>query len=752
MPGTPQSRGKLVLRVAMFHLLLRKAAGFSVGSTISSRTATRTIASRGFPSDGRPFGVARYLSTVDSTKSGNDSDQEGKKSKKKQGKNQFSVKKTYDPHAAEKLAAAFDELAKKEGFGEEYSHFAADATFEDDFDDDDMNAGEDDDLDPESIDISYFKEGAGDEEDDGDFLDFGDSMDQSMEDRIAAAQQDMDLGRVSVPPHLDSFASDVSPQSLRDLGFKRELNPFAGDSSSRAEKFKLDVKALTCSACGSNFQAKDESRPGYLPPDKYSTQVKLSKIEETRRLQDKAESEEWSTDDEIDWLIQTSGGKVIDDKKLAEIDVDQMAKDLGINPEDHEDKTVICKRCHGLQNFGKVEEQLRPGWSEDPLLAQQKFRELLRPLGQKEAVIVALVDLFDFAGSVLPELDSVAGSNPVIVAANKADLLPDKMGPVRVENWVRRELEYMGVRSLANIGGAVRLVSSKTGKGVMSMLAKARDLAEEMDCDIYLVGAANAGKSTLMNYILRKTNEEGPEGVKKSIKKVRAGNMNQMKGAITTSPLPGTTLNFLKISLDGGRNLYDTPGLLVPGSLTQLLTPEELKIVVPKKQVEPLTLRLAAGKCVLIGGIARVALVGDSKPFFFTFFASNDIKLHQTALEKSEEVRLKHAGELLKPPLPPGPEGLDRLGEWEHHNVDIQGAGWNEAGADIALTGLGWVSITGAGTAQVQISVPKGVGVSVRPPLMPLDIWDSTAKYTGGRPVKKVTKFGRGKRRGIGRR
>ena len=95
--------------------------------------------------------------------------------------------------------------------------------------------------------------------------------------------------------------------------------------------------------------------------------------------------------------------------------------------------------------------------------------------------------------------------------------------------------------------------------------------------------------------------------------------------------------------------MYDTPGLLVPGSLTQSLTPEELKIMVPKKQVEPLTLRLEAGKCVLIGGLARVALVGNSRPFLFTFFVSNDIKLHQTALSKSDEVRKKHAGGLLQP-------------------------------------------------------------------------------------------------------
>jgi hypothetical protein len=59
---------------------------------------------------------------------------------------------------------------------------------------------------------------------------------------------------------------------------------------------------------------------------------------------------------------------------------------------------------------------------------------------------------------------------------------------------VRRELEYYGVRSLANIGGAVQLVSCKTGAGVERLLAKARSLAADLDCNIYLVGAANAGR------------------------------------------------------------------------------------------------------------------------------------------------------------------------------------------------------------------------------------------------------------------
>jgi ribosome biogenesis GTPase A len=280
-------------------------------------------------------------------------------------------------------------------------------------------------------------------------------------------------------------------------------------------------------------------------------------------------------------LVQTSAynGKSVSNE-AADIDVDALAQQMGLDLVGLAEKKVICRRCHGLQNFGTVEKELRPGWTEEPMLSQEKFRDLLRPIRDNPAVIIALVDLFDFSGSVLPELDAIAGDNPVIIAANKADLLPTQMGQVRAENWVRRELEYLGTQSIANIGGAVRLVSCKTGFGIAGMLAKARGLAEEMDCDVYIVGAANAGKSTLINHILASNQDKVSLG---SRGKIRAGNSNKVKGAVTTSPLPGTTLQFIKIDLGKGRSLYDTPGLLVNGTLTQLLTPEELKMVVPKK-------------------------------------------------------------------------------------------------------------------------------------------------------------------------
>jgi hypothetical protein len=170
------------------------------------------------------------------------------------------------------------------------------------------------------------------------------------------------------------------------------------------------------------------------------------------------------------------------------------------------------------------------------------------------------------------------------------------------------------------------------------------------------------------------------------------------------------------------------------------------------RKVEPITFRLGAGKCVLVGGLARIEVIGDTLPFLFTFYIANGIKLHPTNTLRAEEFIQAHAGKMLTPPLEPGPERMAQLGEFTEHILEINGEGWKEAAADITLRGLGWIAVTGAGKAKVRIMVPKGIGVAIRPPLMPLDVWETTAKYTGGRAVRKSSKSMSGKRRaGVGR-
>lgn len=508
------------------------------------------------------------------------------KNKNHKPKKGFTVVDSPSKSQEKNLAAAFDQLAMKDGFDSSMSFYAEDDTFEDDFDDD----FDDDDIEFDNDDTSIRTDMNDDNDDNAD-----DDMGDSMDDRIASAQIDASKGRVRVPDTLDKYANKLTSIDLKKLGYRRENNPYGNDETPRREKFVINIDPMICPGCGSDFQSTNEQKPGYLPPDKFEIQVKLKELEVLRNLREKDSDEQitdWTPEDEIEYLIRTAGqsssnsnGKK--DSDTTTMNIEAIEEELGMNTIDYtNNKKIICKRCHSLVNHGTVDILLRPGWSKEPLLSQENFRNLLRPLSMKNCVIIALVDIFDFSGSVLTELDSIAGyNNPVIIAANKVDLLPNKMGPTRIENWIRKELSHLGIECLSNKkGGFVRLVSCKTGVGVEAMLEKARKLAEEIDGDIYIIGAANSGKSTLMNRIISRNEEKSSNNNDKTIlPKLRPGNINKIKDTVTTSPLPGTTLKFISANIGDGRTLYDTPGLLVPGTLTQLLTPEELKIVVPSQ-------------------------------------------------------------------------------------------------------------------------------------------------------------------------
>ena len=106
-----------------------------------------------------------------------------------------------------------------------------------------------------------------------------------------------------------------------------------------------------------------------------------------QELKERANSLEWSPEDEIDFLIHTSGKGELDGKNeptdADDIDINALVEELGLDLDSMPKKTTICKRCHGLQHSGRIEESLRPGWTNEPTLSQEQFQELLRPISEK---------------------------------------------------------------------------------------------------------------------------------------------------------------------------------------------------------------------------------------------------------------------------------------------------------------------------------------------------------------------------------
>lgn len=337
-----------------------------------------------------------------------------------------------------------------------------------------------------------------------------------------------------------------------------------------------------------------------------------------------------------------------------------------------EKEVVICQRCFRLKNYNEIQ----------PVsLTDDDFLRILNGLGTQDGLIVKIVDIFDFNGSWLPGLHRFVGNNPVLLVANKVDLLPKSVKHNKVINWLKREAKKLGMQPVD-----VMLVSAHKGIGmpkVVEAIEKYRN-----GKDVYVVGCTNVGKSTFINRIIKQATGEGE--------------------IITTSHFPGTTLDMIEIPLEDGAALYDTPGIINHHQMAHYLDASELKYIMPKKEIKPKVYQQNAGQTLFIGALARFDFIkGDRSAF--TVHIANDLPIHRTKLEKADDLYKTHRGELL---APPSAKFIDQLPELVRHEFSIK-----EAKTDVVFSGLGWITVQHSNVV-VAAYAPKGVEVFIRPSLI----------------------------------
>lgn len=337
-----------------------------------------------------------------------------------------------------------------------------------------------------------------------------------------------------------------------------------------------------------------------------------------------------------------------------------------------EREDIVCQRCFRLKHYNEVQ---------DVSLTDDDFLKILNELGNKDALIVKIVDIFDFDGSWLPGLHRFVGHNPVLLIGNKVDLLPKSVKPNKLIHWMKQQSKELGLRPVE-----VLLVSASKGyfmKEVMEEIERYRE-----GKDVYVVGCTNVGKSTFINRIIKEASGIGD--------------------IITTSHFPGTTLDMIEIPLADGKHLVDTPGIINHHQMAHYIDKRDLKYITPKKEIKPKVYQLNEQQTLFIGGLARFDYERGGRKSFVCHF-SNEIEIHRTKLEKADALYEKHVGEML---FPPRKEQLPTFPPLVKHTFSIK-----EGKTDIVFSGLGWITVTEPG-ARVSAYAPKGVEVFIRKSLI----------------------------------
>ena len=231
----------------------------------------------------------------------------------------------------------------------------------------------------------------------------------------------------------------------------------------------------------------------------------------------------------------------------------------------------LCMRCFNIKNYNKYEKV-------DHL---EEINTIIKEVKASNDIVIFVVDVFNLSNKIKEIVDYL--NNNVIFCITKYDLVDIDESKI---------LNYLNINTLGTI-----VISSKNNYNLDNLM----ELIEEnkKSNNVYLVGYTNAGKSTLINKIIKNYSNNNYE--------------------LTTSVLPSTTLNFVKVNVNDNLTLIDTPGIIV-SNIIDYLDEEEIKKVIPKKKIKPQIYQIKTEQTIMVDNFLGIKI----KPYNTVVFYGAD--------------------------------------------------------------------------------------------------------------------------------
>ncbi|MDD3048631.1 MAG: 50S ribosome-binding GTPase [Bacilli bacterium] len=260
------------------------------------------------------------------------------------------------------------------------------------------------------------------------------------------------------------------------------------------------------------------------------------------------------------------------------------------------EKASICRRCFRLKSYGDYVFINKDN---------EEYINILKSINNTHSLVLYLVDLFNINNSI-KDINKYL-NNPIILVLTKRDILPKSVRTSKIIDWLKEQdhkiIDIIDISSEKNYNMDRLYNSIKKHKKTN---------------DIYVVGNTNAGKSTLVNKLIK--------------------NYSNNSSNITTSMLPSTTLEMMEIKLNEDITLFDTPGLLDSGSIINNLDYGTLRKITPRKEIKPRTYQMTGRQSLLIDSIARIDQIEDNTNSF-TIYLSNDLEVERINLNTNDKLR-----------------------------------------------------------------------------------------------------------------
>lgn len=260
------------------------------------------------------------------------------------------------------------------------------------------------------------------------------------------------------------------------------------------------------------------------------------------------------------------------------------------------DNALICKRCFRIKNYGdyvNVDKNVKD------------YDLIFNEIKDKNKLILFLCDILTLDDSI-KEINNFKGK--VVLVITKKDLLPKSVKEEKLLNYIDKNY---------NLNVVCKLFVSSVRNYNLDLLLNVIN-KNKTDSYVYLVGNTNAGKSTLINALIKSYSKE--------------------ESNITTSLLPATTLNTIKIKLNDNLTLIDTPGIVSKNNYLYDINPKDVKKITAKAEIKPRTYQIKPNQSLIIDKYARIDYIGKEKNSF-TLYLSNDIKVKRININTNNDLR-----------------------------------------------------------------------------------------------------------------
>lgn len=303
--------------------------------------------------------------------------------------------------------------------------------------------------------------------------------------------------------------------------------------------------------------------------------------------------------------------------------------------------------------------------------------KILKDAVATDSLIVWMVDLFSFNGTLNPDVVKRVKKLPIVIIGSKRDLMPSLATDEMLIRYLDERFSEVGINPIA-----IKLIGSEDAINIKEFLEAFAEYRKGRD--VYLIGELNSGKTTFINKLLKDYK-------------------NNTRWQVKTELYPGTNSNVLEIPLTNSSFFYELPDLSNATSVYSRVEPSVQKIINPKKEVAMTRRFIGDGTAICVGNLACLYVVKGHHTSIRVFTAGK-VEIKTVANEKVEDFLNTN---LKKKTLKPVSERYRSFRDYDMFEYDLEN---DDLRHDISVEGLCWFSMRGKGQT-VRILLPKGAAV-----------------------------------------